>query len=279
MTERVSDPGAAKAEEEHSLDLRLRILEILEISGRGHLGPALSVIDIIDALYESVLKFDPKKTDWKSRDRFVLSKGHGCLGLYVVLEKHDFFEKERLNDFCAFNSWFGGHPESATNPGVEFSTGSLGHGLSLGVGLSVSAKIRKENWRTFVLLGDGELNEGSVWEAAAHAVKHNLTNLCLIVDYNKMQASGSSYEVLDLGSLQRKFEAFGFNVKEVDGHKKSELVKVLDFDPIIEDSPLAVIAHTTKGKGIPLAEDSNLWHHKAKITLDEIAALRMSIPK
>lgn len=265
--------------EEFSLELRLRVLEILGNSGRGHLGPALSVVDIIDALYESVLEFDAVDTSWKSRDRFILSKGHGCLGLYVVLEKFGFFDKQKLDDFCAFNSCFGGHPESATNPGVEFSTGSLGHGLSFGVGLSIAAKIKREKWRTFVLLGDGELNEGSIWEAAAHADKHQLSNLCVIVDYNKMQASGSSNSVLDLGSLQRKFEAFGFRVIEVDGHKKRDLVQALNFKPILQKGPLAVIAHTTKGKGIPIAENSTIWHHKAKITKDEIAELKASIAK
>lgn len=225
------------------------------------------------------MKYDPRDSNWKSRDRFILSKGHGCLGLYVVLEKFGFFDKQKLNDFCSFNSWFGGHPESATNPGVEFSTGSLGHGLSFGVGLSIAARIKKEKWRTFVLLGDGELNEGSVWEAAAHADKHRLSNLCLIVDYNKMQASGSSQDVLDLGSLQRKFEAFGFRVLEVDGHKKGDLAQTLNFDPSQQGEPLAVIANTTKGKGVPLAENSSFWHHKAKITRDEIAELKASIVK
>lgn len=270
-------PESSNAREEFSQELRLRVLEILGNSGRGHLGPALSVIDIIDALYESVLEFDPRNSNWKSRDRFILSKGHGCLGLYVVLEKFGFFDKQKLNDFCSFNSWFGGHPESATNPGVEFSTGSLGHGLSFGVGLSIAARIKKEKWRTFVLLGDGELNEGSIWEAAAHADKHQLSNLCVIVDYNKMQASGSSNDVLDLGSLQRKFEAFGFTVIEVDGHKKSDLVQALNFDSNLQKGPLAVIAHTTKGKGIPLAENSTIWHHKAKISRDEITELKASI--
>lgn len=270
-------PESSNARREFSLELRLRVLEILGNSGRGHLGPALSVIDIIDALYESVLEFDPRNSNWKSRDRFILSKGHGCLGLYVVLEKFGFFDKQKLNDFCSFNSWFGGHPESATNPGVEFSTGSLGHGLSFGVGLSIAARIKKEKWRTFVLLGDGELNEGSIWEAAAHADKHQLSNLCVIVDYNKMQASGSSNDVLDLGSLQRKFEAFGFTVIEVDGHKKSDLVQALNFDSNLQKGPLAVIAHTTKGKGIPLAENSTIWHHKAKISRDEITELKASI--
>ena len=262
-----------------SLELRIRILDILAKSGRGHLGPALSILDIVDALYESVLEFDTKDTNWELRDRFVLSKGHGCLGLYVVLEKNGFFAPEKLDDFCSFNSWFGGHPESATNPGVEFSTGSLGHGLSFGVGLSIAAKIKKASWRTFILMGDGELNEGSVWEAAAHANKHQLSNLCLIIDYNKMQASGFTKDVLELGSIQRKFEAFGFKVIDLDGHKKGELIKALDFEPRYEDRPVAVIAHTTKGKGIPLAENSDYWHHKAKITLEEIAELRASIPR
>lgn len=271
--------GTNKEDVKFSLELRIRILEILAKSGRGHLGPALSILDIVDALYESVLEFDANDPNWELRDRFILSKGHGCLGLYVVLEKHGFFAPEKLDDFCSFESWFGGHPESATNPGVEFSSGSLGHGPSFGVGLSMAAKIKKADWRTFVLLGDGELNEGSVWEAAAHANKHKLSNLCLIVDYNKMQASGFTKDVLELESIPRKFETFGFKVIEIDGHKKSEIVEVLDFEPKREDRPIVVIAHTTKGKGIPLAENSNYWHHKAKITSDEIAELRASISR
>lgn len=279
MKPKVRNLGAAIEGSEGSLDLRSRILDILAKSGRGHLGPALSILDIVDALYESVLKYDANNTNWEHRDRFILSKGHGCLGLYVVLEKHGFFSHEKLDDFCSFESWFGGHPESATNPGVEFSTGSLGHGLSFGVGLSIAAKIKKANWRTFILLGDGELNEGSVWEAAAHANKHRLSNLCVIIDYNRMQASGFTKDVLELGSIPRKFEAFGFKVIELNGHKKSEIIEALDFEPKREDRPLVVIAHTTKGKGIPLAENSNYWHHKAKITSEEIAELRASIPR
>ena len=279
MKENTDVMGSSDKGQDFSLHLRLRILEILAKSGRGHLGPALSIVDIIDALYESVLRFNPKDPNWEFRDRFVLSKGHGCLGLYVVLEKHGFFHREKLDEFCSFNSWFGGHPESATNPGVEFSTGSLGHGLSFGVGLSMAARIKGQRWRTFVLLGDGELNEGSVWEAAAHASKHQLSNLCLIIDYNKMQASGLSQEVLDLGSLERKFDAFGFKVIELDGHKRTDLVSNLDFDPFQENKPIVVIAHTTKGKGIPLAENSNHWHHKAKISLEEISDLKSSISK
>ena len=260
-----------------SVELKLRMLDVLEQAGRGHLGPALSILDIIDVLYDSILSFDSNNPHWNQRDRFILSKGHGCLALYVVLEKHGFFPSEKLDNFCGFDSWFGGHPESATNPGVEFSTGSLGHGLSFGVGLAVAAKMKMQDWRTFVLLGDGELNEGSVWEAAAHAKKHSLGNLCVIVDYNKMQASGITDDVLNMSSLPEKFRAFGFDVVELNGHHRAELASVLDFDSGNRINPLAVIAHTIKGNGIPLAENSVTWHHKAKITADEISYLRKSI--
>ena len=173
-----------------SKTLRLLVLDALEGGGRGHLGPALSLLEIVRALYDSVLLHDPQSPFLPTRDRFILSKGHGCLGLYAVLADHGYFPTSDLKDFCSFNSSLGGHPERATLPGVEFSTGALGHGLSVGIGMAMAARLRAEKWRTFVLLGDGELNEGSVWEGAMHASKHQLGKLTVIVDFNSIQASG-----------------------------------------------------------------------------------------
>lgn len=252
--------------------LRLSVLDALQEGGRGHLGPAFSIIDIVRVLYGDVMTHDSVRPNYNLRDRFILSKGHGCLALYAVLSHHGYFPQEVLSTFCKYDSPLGGHPESATTPGVEFSTGSLGHGLSVAVGIALAARIRGEFWRTFVLLGDGEINEGSVWEAALHAAKHKLASLCVIIDYNKMQASGNSAEVLDLNPLAEKWKSFGFEVCEIDGHDLGQIRGALSLDNST-GSPRLVIAHTTKGKGIPSIENSSEWHHKAKIQASEIELL------
>jgi len=198
--------------DQKSKELRTLILNSLGSSGRGHLGPALSILEIVRVLYDSVLVYDPKKPNSPNRDRFILSKGHGCLALYAVLVDRGFIPKEQLMKFCSFDGILGGHPESETTPGVEFSTGSLGHGLSVGVGIAVAARMQRKNWRTFVLLGDGELNEGSIWEAALHASKHRLGRLCVIIDNNQMQAWGRSSKVVDIRPLREKWESFNFDV-------------------------------------------------------------------
>lgn len=257
-----------------SKSLRLMVLDALEGGGRGHLGPALSLLEIVRALYDSVLIHDPQSPLLPMRDRFILSKGHGCLGLYAVLADHGYFPTSNLKDFCSFNSSLGGHPERATLPGVEFSTGSLGHGLSVGIGMAMAARLRAEKWRTFVLLGDGELNEGSVWEGAMHASQHQLGTLTVIVDFNRMQASGKIDSVVSLQPLASKWKAFGFDVTEVNGHDVAQLSEVLGSPMKQTGKPRAVIAYTVKGKGIVSAENSTTWHHKAKISMDEISLLR-----
>ena len=257
-----------------SKTLRLLVLDALEGGGRGHLGPALSLLEIVRALYDSVLLHDPLSPFLPMRDRFILSKGHGCLGLYAVLAEHGYFPACDLKDFCSFNSNLGGHPERATLPGVEFSTGALGHGLSVGIGMAMAARLRAENWRTFVLLGDGELNEGSVWEGAMHASQHQLGMLTVIVDFNRMQASGEVDSVVSLEPLASKWKAFGFDVIEVNGHDVAQLTKVLGSSAKLSGKPRAVIAYTVKGKGFASAENSTAWHHKAKISRDEISLLR-----
>lgn len=263
---------------EKSKNLRLRLLEVTKNAGRGHIGPALSIIEIVDVIYRQVFNLRSIKEMLPNRDRFLLSKGHGCLALYIVLEDLQLIDALKLDDFCSYDSAFGGHPENATSPIIEFSTGSLGHGLSVGVGMAKAAKLRNEKWRVFVLVGDGELNEGSVWEAASHAKKHNLDNLVVIVDFNGMQASGLVENILDMNPLRAKWEAFGFDVTEVNGHD-SERLKVV-FDTQHQDKkPKCVIAYTVKGKGIKQAENSTNWHHKAKISTDEIDSLKSDLLK
>ena len=252
-----------------SIDFRREVLEIIRIAGRGHLAPAFSAIEIIRVLYELVLRINPAEPLWKDRDRFILSKGHGCLALYVALAKRGYFAKEKLSSFCAFGSNVGGHPEYLELPGVEASTGSLGHGLSLGVGIALNAVLEGRDYRTFVLLGDGECNEGTVWEAAMSASKHKLSNLIAVIDYNKMQCYGDVSEVMPLEPFADKWRSFGFNVHEVDGHDCDALKKTFEDIPFELGKPSAILCHTVKGRGIVSIEADPSWHHKARLS-DEV---------
>lgn len=256
-----------------SLDYRKDILDIMDRARRGHLPSALSSVEIIRVLYEDVLRVDPQNPLWPDRDRFILSKGHGCLALYVALARKGFFPRQELYGFCEFGAMLGGHPEYMKAPGVEASTGSLGHGLSVGIGIALSARLDGRAFRTFALLSDGECDEGSVWEAAMCASKHRLTNLTAIVDYNKMQCYGETCEVMDLEPFAEKWRSFGFAVKEVDGHDVAGLGRVFRSVPFDAERPSVVICHTLKGKGIHSIEHNANWHHKSKISDEEMNTL------
>ena len=257
--------------------LRLLAIDALNGGARGHIGSTLSLIEIVRSLYDSVLTFNENDPAWENRDRLILSKGHGCIALYVLLADKGFFPKEDLEGFCNFESSLGGHPEFGHVPGVEASTGALGHGLSLGVGMALAARIRRQSHRVFVIVGDGELDEGSVWEAALSASQRALANLTVIVDYNKMQSYGPLSEVWDLEPLADKFKAFGFDVYEVDGHNVSALTAVLSVKS--GDKPMAVIAHTVKGRGIDFAEGQSDWHHKSKLDPADITEMRKAVSR
>ncbi|MDB0018686.1 transketolase [bacterium] len=263
--------------DERSRYLRLMAIEALDGGSRGHIGSTMSLIEILRTLYDSILAFEPGNPQWPGRDRLILSKGHGCIALYVLLADRGFFPEADLRDFCAFSSPLGGHPEFGHVPGVEASTGALGHGLSLGVGMAQAAKIRGDKHHVFVILGDGELDEGSVWEAALSAAHRNLTNLTLIVDYNKMQSYGPIHDVWSLEPLADKFTAFGFSVTEVDGHDVGALAGALGKKNL--DRPRAVIAHTVKGKGIDFAEGRADWHHKSRLNGEDISNLREAVKR
>ncbi len=252
--------------DQRSREQRRDLLKVLEAARRGHIGSTFSLLDIIRVLYEDVLRVDPARPRWPDRDRFILSKGHGCLALYLNLAERGFFPREELFRFCRFEGMLGGHPEFGKVPGVEASTGSLGHGLSLGVGMALAARLDRKPYRVVVLTGDGECNEGSVWEAALSAGKHRLSALTAIVDYNQMQSYGSTREVQDLEPFADKWRSFGFAVREVDGHDVPALRAVFAALPFAPDRPSAVIAHTVKGKGMPAMEANPEWHHKTKIT-------------
>ena len=258
--------------DQRSKHLRKLIVEALEGGGRGHLGAATSLVEILRVLYDSYLRYQPLNPDWPERDRLILSKGHGCLALYAILADKGFLKREELQSFCRSTSRLGGHPERGKVPGVEASTGALGHGLPIGVGMAIAAKIRKQAHRIVVVVGDGEINEGSVWEAAMSAAKHKLANLLVFIDYNKLQSYGPTREVLDLEPLADKWRSFGLKVEEVDGHDVEALEEVTRRLPA-RGQPTAVICHTSKGKGFHFAEGNAGWHHKSRLTPDEIAAM------
>ena len=259
--------------DERSRYLRRLAVRALDKGERGHIGSTMSLIEILRVLYDNILRFRPAEPAWPGRDRMILSKGHGCIALYVILADKGFFPVETLDSFCHRDSILGGHPEAAKIPGVEASTGALGHGLSIGVGMALAARIQKRDSRIFVLMGDGEINEGSIWEAAMCAGKHKLSHLTAIVDYNKLQSAGPTKEIQDLEPLMDKWRAFGFATLEVDGHDVGELRRVFECIPLDNDRPTAIICHTVKGKGIPFAEHDPTWHHKAKVPPDTIVKM------
>ena len=262
--------------DERSLQLRRIIVRMLEGGGRGHVGSAFSLVEILRVLYDDVLRHDPQNPNWFDRDRFVLSKGQGCLALYAVLADKGFFPDSELDRFCHSEGLLGGHPEIRV-PGVEASTGSLGHGLAIGIGFALNAKYENSDYRTFVAIGDGESNEGSIWEGAMCASKHGLNNLIVLVDYNKQQSYGSTYEVQNLEPVGDKWQAFGFGVAEVDGHNVEQIRSILTKLPIEQGKPTAIICHTVKGKGIDYVEGNLDWHHKNRLSEDDISALKMAL--
>jgi transketolase len=263
--------------DERSRHLRRLIFRAIENGGRGHIGAALSLVEIVRVLYDDILRFRAHEPKWPGRDRFVLSKGHGCLALYAVLADKGFFPLEELDRFCRFDSILGGHPEVIT-PGVEACTGALGHGLPIGIGLALAARMQKRDSRIVVLMGDGEINEGSVWEAAACADKHRLGNLTAIIDYNKMQSAGSVFEIQNMEPLADKWTSFGFQVLEANGHDVADLRRTLaDAMSLPATQPRVVICHTVKGKGIPAAENNAAWHHKSELSEDVRQAIRAAL--
>ena len=253
--------------------LRRLIIKGLEGGGRGHIGSSLSLVEILRVLYDSILAYRPQEPSWTGRDRLILSKGHGCLALYAILADKGFFSEQELKSFCKPESRLGGHPERNKAPGVEASTGALGHGLPMGVGMAIAAKIRNQKHRVVVVVGDGEINEGSVWEAALSASKHRLSNLLVIVDYNKLQSYGLSSEVLNLEPLSEKWHSFGFDVHAVDGHNITALESLFKRVPLNYEKPTAIICHTVKGMGFPFAEGQAEWHHKSGLKPAEIAEM------
>jgi transketolase len=242
--------------------VRRHVLMMTHRSGGSHVGTSLSMAEILAVLYGGILRVDPRQPDWAGRDRFILSKGHGCAGLYAILAETGFFPRAWLEDFYQNGSRLAGHVTHGKVPGVEVSTGALGHGLPIACGMALTAKRDRRPHRVFALLSDGECDEGSTWEAALFAAHHGLDSLVAIVDYNKMQSLGTVKAVLDLEPLGAKWQAFGWTIREVDGHDVAQVAEALAGVPFTAGRPTCLIAHTVKGKGISFMEHQLLWHYR-----------------
>lgn len=243
--------------------VRIHVLRMTHRAKSSHVGTCFSIAEVIAALYGRVLRVDPAHPTWPERDRFILSKGHGCAALYAVLAERGFFPRAWLADYYLDGSKLWGHATHHGVPGVEASTGSLGHGLGIASGMALAGKRDEASWRVFACLSDGECDEGSTWEAVLFAPHHHLDNLVAIVDYNKIQSLGTVKDVLDLEPLAAKWRTFGWAVREIDGHAMEEVVDALEGVPFEAGRPSCVIAHTVKGKGVSFMEDQLLWHYRA----------------
>lgn len=240
-------------------NVRKDVLLMTSNAGAGHIGSILSITDIVAVLYSKVMKIDAKDTQNPLRDRFILSKGHAGACVYATLAELGFFDKKELANYYNPNgTTLSGHVTHKGNPGVEFSTGSLGHGVSVAVGMALAGKIDNASYRVFTIAGNGECNEGSIWEAISFASHNKLDNFTLIVDHNKIQSMGDSDKILDMGTYAEKFNAFGASVIEIDGHDHAQIERALKFRE--KGKPTVIIAHTIKGKGVSFMENNNLYH-------------------
>ena len=257
-----------------SILIRKQVVEMAAVGKTSHVGSALSCVDLLVALYFKIMKIDPTNWDSRGADRFILSKGHGAKAWYATLAERGFFSKDMLKDYAKDGSGLGEHPGHGLVPGIKLSTGSLGHGLSVGVGMALAKKLDQLSSRVFVIISDGECNEGSVWEGAMYAAHQKLDNLIALIDFNKMQAMGRSMEVNALEPLKEKWKAFGWAVEEVDGHDMKRIIKVLEKLPFKKHQPSVVIAHTVLGKGVSFMEDKLLWHYQIPSEADLRQALK-----
>ena len=256
-----------------SIKYRKTILEIIFQSGAGHTGGSLSCIDILNVLYNGIMNITPENFSTFNRDHFIQSKGHSVEALYTVLQDCGFFSQTDLKSLNSFQSHFIGHPTRKV-PGIEHNTGALGHGLSVAVGMALGLKMDKKQFRVFTLLGDGELSEGSIWEAATSASKYELDNLIVIIDRNKLQITGNTEEINPIEPLKDKFISFGFNVTETNGNNISSLMEILQKTPTEKNKPHVIIANTIKGAGVSFIENQIAWHHKVPSEIEYDMAIK-----
>jgi transketolase len=270
----MKDPHTLEQLRKVATAVRRRDLQVVHNAKLGHVGGEMSAIDILVTLYFAVLRIDPARPDDPDRDRFILSKGHAAVALYTTLAHRGFIPLDQLETFGQPRSKLNGHPDRTKVPGVETNTGPLGHGLPVAVGAALAAKLQDSSWRVFVLTGDGELQEGSNWEAAMSAAHYKLDNLTVIVDRNRLQQGDWTEQTMHLEPLADKWRAFGWSVSEVDGHNIGQLLDTFDRIPVEAGKPNCVIAHTHKGQGVSLMRDKAAWHHKVPNADDLAQALK-----
>ena len=242
--------------------MRKKVLDMALAAGASssHFGGGLSIVDITATLYGAIMKLDPKNPKWENRDRFILSKGHGVLGYYTALSEIGYISEKDLKTFEKDGTYLFGHPVMNRSKGIEFSNGSLGMGLSLGIGVALAGKRKNIDYKVYVLMGDGECNEGSVWEAAMAGPHYKLDNLVAILDKNNLQQTGTNSEIMSVGDLVSKWKSFGWQVFEIDGHNVPEIYETF-LSVKNQNGPVAIVANTVKGKGFSFAENNNVWHH------------------
>ena len=240
--------------------LRIDSIKMIYKRGSGHPGGSLSAAEIISVLFFHKLKIDPGNPKWEGRDRFFLSKGHASAVLYAAMARRGFFPMEDLDQWGELDCHLQGHPDRVKTPGIEMSAGPLGHGIAVGAGNAMAAKRKKQDYRTYVLMGDGEMQAGIVWEAATTASKFHLNNLTVILDYNDVQLDGAVHEIMPLEPLADRWKAFNWHVIEINGHNTRQVIEALDLTSEIHSQPTIIIAHTTKGKGVSYMENDSKWH-------------------
>ncbi len=251
---------------------RLQVLEMVYRAQTGHIGGSFSAAEVLACLYLHHLRVDPQNPQWPDRDRFLLSKGHAVPILYVALAERGFISKDELKNLRQLDSRLPGHPEPHATPGVELTAGPLGHGLAVGAGIALGARLDKKSYHTYVLMGDGEINAGGVWEAAMFAAKYRIDNLTAILDYNGVQQTGTTADVMPSEPIADKWRAFGWHVIEIHGHNVRQILEALDVLPDIHARPAIIIARGTKGKGVSFMEYNNVWHGKAPTEQEYMAA-------
>ena len=267
------DKNEIKKFEDIAREIRCSVLTMVREAGVGHIGGSLSVTDILVALYFKVLNIDPGNPEWPDRDRLVISKGHSAAAIYSILAERGFFDKEELKSFGLINSNLQVHPDKNKVPGIEASTGALGQGLSIGLGMALAARLNKKTYYTFVILGDGEIQEGQIWEAAMFASHHKIDNLTAILDYNNVQLMGKVSEIMEVAPVAEKWSSFGWEVSEIDGHDFTQITESLYSAKKVKEKPTIIIANTVKGKGVSFMQNTCKWHGSVPTREEYIKAI------
>lgn len=267
-------PASVEELKRIAVEIRCDIIEMTCEAGAGHPGGSLSAADIVAALYFRIMRIDPQRPDWPDRDRFILSKGHACPVWYAALAERGYFDKSHLRTLRKLDSILQGHPDMRKTPGIDMTAGSLGHGLSAGVGMALAGRLLQKGYHVWVIVGDGEVQEGSIWEAAMAAAKWKLDNLTAILDRNHLQNDDCVDTEMPVEPLADKWRAFGWEVVEIDGHDMEQIVRVLEWARDFRGRPAMIIAHTIKGKGVSFMENQVVWHGKAPCREEAEQALR-----